>query len=152
MTSLLNFLQDNMATNVDFVASQTHALNILMALVKDAALGEGILQYISRCIIVAVTGFSSSNWSIRNASTLFFTALTVRVFGVKRQKTFETSHKNRLSSYEFFTRFPKLHPFLLQHLQRNTASNDLVSQSFHLPRPPYIIPHHAFCGSTQPQS
>ncbi|XP_076801011.1 tRNA (32-2'-O)-methyltransferase regulator THADA-like isoform X2 [Clavelina lepadiformis] len=101
---------------------QVHSLNILRGLVKDASLGEDMLPYISRCLMVSLTGFDCQVWSVRNSSTLLFSSLVTRMFGVKREKDLETSGKNRLSSHEFFTRMPDLHEFILQHLHRNVKS------------------------------
>nr|XP_002120511.2 thyroid adenoma-associated protein homolog isoform X1 [Ciona intestinalis] len=103
--------------------STIHALNILRGLVKDASLGDEMLPYLSTCLKVAIVGFTSNNWQIRNASTLLFSSIIIRVFGV--MKNFESSDKNRLSSYEFFTRMPELHQFFLQRLEEITKSDDL---------------------------
>ncbi len=47
---------------------------------------------------------------------MLFTALVLRMFGAKRVQD-EDSVENKLTAREFFTRFPTLHPYLLQQLQ-----------------------------------
>ncbi|XP_061601680.1 thyroid adenoma-associated protein isoform X2 [Cololabis saira] len=101
--------------------SQVHALNILRALYKDTRLGENIIPFVSDGMQVAVLGFTSPVWAVRNSSTLLFSTLITRIFGVKREKD-EHSKKNRMTGREFFTRFPALYPFLLSQLEEAAAS------------------------------
>ncbi|NXL65774.1 THADA protein, partial [Chordeiles acutipennis] len=98
------------------VIPQVHALNILRALFRDTRLGENIMPYVADGIQAAILGFMSPVWAVRNSSTLLFSALITRIFGVKRGKD-ENSKKNRMTGREFFSRFPSLYPFLLKHLE-----------------------------------
>ncbi|KAI8517088.1 hypothetical protein Bbelb_056690, partial [Branchiostoma belcheri] len=93
-----------------------HALNILKALFRNTKLGEHIFPYIVDGVRVTILGFGSKVWAIRNASTLLFSILMTRIFGVKRGKD-EHARRNCMSGREFFARFPSLHPFLLDQLQ-----------------------------------
>ncbi|XP_062911751.1 tRNA (32-2'-O)-methyltransferase regulator THADA-like isoform X2 [Mobula hypostoma] len=95
---------------------QVHALNILRALFRDTKLGENVIPYVADGLQAAILGFTSPVWAVRNSSTLLFSALITRIFGVKRGKD-ERSKKNRMTGREFFTRFPTLHPFLLKQLE-----------------------------------
>ncbi|XP_072366552.1 thyroid adenoma-associated protein isoform X3 [Scyliorhinus torazame] len=95
---------------------QVHALNILRALFRDTRLGENVIPYVADGIQAAILGFTSPVWAVRNSSTLLFSALITRIFGVKRGKD-EHSKKNRMTGREFFTRFPTLYPFLLKQLE-----------------------------------
>ncbi|KAM6915988.1 thyroid adenoma-associated protein [Xenentodon cancila] len=101
--------------------SQVHALNILRALYRDTRLGENIIPFVSDGMQAAVLGFTSPVWAVRNSSTLLFSTLITRIFGVKRGKD-EHSKKNRMTGREFFTRFPALYPFLLNQLEEAAAS------------------------------
>ncbi|XP_008936005.1 PREDICTED: thyroid adenoma-associated protein [Merops nubicus] len=76
------------------VIPQVHALNILRALFRDTHLGENIMPYVADGIQAAILGFMSPVWAVRNSSTLLFSALITRIFGVKRGKD-ENSKKNR---------------------------------------------------------
>ncbi|XP_027720991.1 thyroid adenoma-associated protein isoform X3 [Vombatus ursinus] len=73
---------------------QVHALNILRALFRDTRLGENIIPYVADGIQAAILGFTSPVWAVRNSSTLLFSSLITRIFGVKRGKD-EHSKKNR---------------------------------------------------------
>lgn len=104
---------------------QVHALNILRALFRDTKLGENVIPYVADGLQAAILGFMSPIWAVRNSSTLLFSALITRIFGVKRGKD-ERSKKNRMTGREFFARFPTLHPFLLKQLEMvaNTMESD----------------------------
>uniref|UniRef100_A0A670K1I0 tRNA (32-2'-O)-methyltransferase regulator THADA n=1 Tax=Podarcis muralis TaxID=64176 RepID=A0A670K1I0_PODMU len=110
---------------------QVHALNILRALFKDTRLGENIIPYVADGMRAAILGFTSSVWAVRNSSTLLFSTLITRIFGVKRGKD-ENSKKNRMTGREFFTRFPNLYPFLLSQLEAVASTVDSGTGEFKL--------------------
>ncbi|KAM4693409.1 tRNA (32-2'-O)-methyltransferase regulator THADA [Discoglossus pictus] len=111
---------------------QVHALNILRALFRDTRLGENIIPYIADGTQAAILGFTSPVWAVRNSSTLLFSTLITRIFGVKRGKD-ERSKKNRMTGREFFSRFPSLYPFLLSHLEivAKTVDSDSGESKLH---------------------
>ncbi|XP_023818937.1 thyroid adenoma-associated protein [Oryzias latipes] len=115
---------------------QVHALNILRALYRDTRLGENIIPFVSDGVQAAVLGFTSPVWAVRNSSTLLFSALITRIFGVKRGKD-EHSKKNRMTGREFFTRFPALYPFLLSQLEEAAAT--VESDSGHVKLHPSLF-------------
>ncbi|CAL8299345.1 unnamed protein product [Merluccius merluccius] len=121
LTSLATPSADQDAKNS--TVSQVHALNILRALYRDTRLGENIIPFVSEGMQAAVLGFTSPVWAVRNSSTLLFSTLITRIFGVKKGKD-EHSKKNRMTGREFFTRFPALYPFLLSQLQEAAATVD----------------------------
>ncbi|NWY38916.1 THADA protein, partial [Sylvia atricapilla] len=114
------------------VIPQVHALNILRALYRDTRLGENIMPYVADGIKASILGFMSPVWAVRNSSTLLFSALITRIFGVKRGKD-ENSKKNRMTGREFFSRFPSLYPFLLKQLEvvTNTLSSEAEELKIH---------------------
>ncbi|NXX74891.1 THADA protein, partial [Urocolius indicus] len=114
------------------IIPQVHALNILRALFRDTRLGENIIPYVADGIQAAILGFMSPVWAVRNSSTLLFSALITRIFGVKRGKD-ENSKKNRMTGREFFSRFPSLYPFLLKQLEvvTNTLNSEAESLKIH---------------------
>ncbi len=67
---------------------------ILSALFKDTRIGEDVLQYAEKALIVAINGFDSVFWNVRNASTLLYSSLINRIFGTNRSKD-GISKKNR---------------------------------------------------------
>uniref|UniRef100_F7E3P6 tRNA (32-2'-O)-methyltransferase regulator THADA n=1 Tax=Callithrix jacchus TaxID=9483 RepID=F7E3P6_CALJA len=111
---------------------QVHALNILRALFRDTRLGENIIPYVADGAKAAILGFTSPVWAVRNSSTLLFSALITRIFGVKKGKD-EHSKANRMTGREFFSRFPELYPFLLKQLETvaNTADSDTGEPNRH---------------------
>ncbi|XP_006882382.1 PREDICTED: thyroid adenoma-associated protein [Elephantulus edwardii] len=115
---------------------QVHALNILRALFRDTRLGENIIAYVADGAKAAILGFTSPVWAVRNSSTLLFSTLITRIFGVKRAKD-ELSKKNRLTGREFFSRFPELYPFLLKQLE--AVANTVDSDTWELNRHPSMF-------------
>ncbi|XP_049726402.1 thyroid adenoma-associated protein isoform X2 [Elephas maximus indicus] len=116
--------------------SQVHALNILRALYRDTRLRENIIPYVTDGAKAAILGFTSPVWAVRNSSTLLFSTLITRIFGVKRGSD-ELSKKNRLTGREFFSRFPELYPFLLKQLE--AVANTVDSDSGELNRHPSMF-------------
>ncbi|XP_036118524.1 thyroid adenoma-associated protein [Molossus molossus] len=111
---------------------QVHALNILRALFRDTRLGENIIPYVADGAKAAILGFTSPVWAVRNSSTLLFSTLITRIFGVKRGKD-ELFKKNTMTGSEFFSRFPELYPFLLKQLEAvsNTVDSDIGELNRH---------------------
>ncbi|XP_057316978.1 thyroid adenoma-associated protein homolog isoform X2 [Hydractinia symbiolongicarpus] len=106
------------------------SLNILRAFYKDTKLCEDIFPYISDGVVIAVKGFSSSNWAIRNSCTILFSALMQRIFGVKKFK---------MTGREFFSRFPALFTFLLEQanvMVQKTTTDEAMNDYLH----PSIFP------------
>ncbi|XP_074661192.1 tRNA (32-2'-O)-methyltransferase regulator THADA-like [Tubulanus polymorphus] len=118
MTELLHLaLNDSESNNIPRV----HALNILRSLYRDTRVGDDVYPFIADGVTAAVLGFSSNMWDIRNSSTLLFSALMTRIFGVKRTKD-DQSRKNCLTGREFFGRFPALFQFLLDQMSAGTEN------------------------------
>lgn len=90
------------------------ALNILRAFYKDAKLGEDVLPFVSDGVMIALSGFSSSLWPIRNSCTLLFGSLMQRIFGLKKVK---------MTGREFFSRYPTLYQFLLDQANLDSLPN-----------------------------
>ncbi|EMP42588.1 Thyroid adenoma-associated protein like protein [Chelonia mydas] len=80
------------------IIPQVHSLNILRALFRDTRFGENIIPYIADGIQATILGFTSPVWAVRNSSTLLFSTLITRIFGVKRGKD-ENSKKNSHVGY-----------------------------------------------------
>ena len=62
---------------------------------------------------------------IRNSSTMLFSSLINRIFGVKRVRD-EHQKQNKMSSKNLFTQFPMLHGYLQRKLQDATNKMELV--------------------------
>ncbi|XP_028408527.1 thyroid adenoma-associated protein homolog [Dendronephthya gigantea] len=115
----------------DTTLPQVHARNILRALYKETKLGEDVFPYVSDGVKVAVEGFLSKSWAVRNCSTLLFSALVNRIFGP--QSFQEEKRRQGMTGREFFSRFPSLHSFLIEQLEISLKHADSESiSSVHL--------------------
>ncbi|KAJ8688100.1 hypothetical protein QAD02_023895 [Eretmocerus hayati] len=98
---------------------KTHALNILRALFRHCKLGELVQDYIADGFKTAFKSYDGESWAERNAATLLFSALVVRVFGVQRTKDhLNLSLHNKMTGKNFFDKFPSLLPFLVDELTK----------------------------------
>ncbi|XP_067943038.1 tRNA (32-2'-O)-methyltransferase regulator THADA-like [Watersipora subatra] len=100
-------------------AQRVHALNILRALYKASPLGDAVQPFVSVGLQSAITGYKSQVWAVRNASTMLFSALITRMFGVKQGKD-DLSKQSGMAGRLFFQKYPEMHPFLMQELETCT--------------------------------
>ncbi|CAO3590067.1 unnamed protein product [Absidia cylindrospora] len=105
---------------------QVHAYNIMRTIFMDSKLGTRVLEYASDGFSLAINGFSSSSWAIRNCAVMLFSTLLQRTLGTKKTRD-EHSNVNNLTGQEFFTRFPKLHSYLVKELEK--AVEQLLGKS-----------------------
>ncbi|XP_014206735.1 thyroid adenoma-associated protein homolog [Copidosoma floridanum] len=97
---------------------KSHALNILRALFRHCLLGDLVKDYIADGFIVAFKSYDGKTWAERNAATLLFSSLMVRVFGVQRTKDHvNLSVFNQMSGKTFFGRYPALSEFIFYELK-----------------------------------
>ncbi|XP_065068147.1 tRNA (32-2'-O)-methyltransferase regulator THADA-like isoform X1 [Rhopilema esculentum] len=116
-------------TNDDVISQKVITLNILRAMFRDSKFGEDVFPYASDGLMIAVKGFSSSIWAIRNACTLLFSALMSRVFGVR---------KFPMSGNEFFSRFPAMYSFMKTEIE--VVAEQFSSQSNRIHLHPSVFP------------
>ncbi|XP_052801972.1 thyroid adenoma-associated protein homolog [Mya arenaria] len=118
---LLGLALDQSAVTMDTCTGKVHALNILRALYKDSRLKDDVAPFIADGLRVAILGFKSPLWAVRNSATLLMTAMMTRVFGVKRSKDESTfSRKNCQTGRTFFYNYPILYQFLLGEIAMAT--------------------------------
>ncbi|CAJ0956574.1 unnamed protein product, partial [Mesorhabditis belari] len=119
MTSLLHFEDKS-----EF--SRNHSLNVLRSLFSHSALGEKVLKYVEAGSLLGIKGCAASSWNERNASAQLVAALRCRLFGVSRSAKVElhVDKRNQRSSYEFFSLYPPLYPFLMERLEQYTAEDE----------------------------
>ena len=103
MSSLTNLCYDHLQSHD--INKIVISLNVLRAFYKDAKMCEDVFPFIAKGVIVALNGFASSLWPIRNSCTLLFSSLIQRIFGVKKVK---------MTGREFFSRYPQLYPYLVE--------------------------------------
>ncbi|KHN75246.1 Thyroid adenoma-associated -like protein [Toxocara canis] len=97
---------------------QVHCINVLRSVFGDKRLSEVVLCGLERALRACLLGITSPHWPVRNAVSQLFAVLLVRIFGVPRiaQRTLRVHDKNRMSAYEFFSRFPSLYHLLYSQL------------------------------------
>lgn len=78
----------------------------MRAIFLNSHLSEAVLCYVEPAVNVCFDCFGSSSWAVRSAASQLFAALINRMFGIPRsmQLSLHPHEKNRLSSFEFFTR------------------------------------------------
>uniref|UniRef100_A0A2M4B8H4 tRNA (32-2'-O)-methyltransferase regulator THADA n=1 Tax=Anopheles marajoara TaxID=58244 RepID=A0A2M4B8H4_9DIPT len=115
MKTLLELCYSNTSSS----QTRTHSLNILRSLFRATDLGETVGEFISEGIMCAINGYEAESWSERNSSTLLFSALMVRVFGVQRSKDSENLNiRNKMTGRIFFLRYPVLYDFFVFELEK----------------------------------
>ncbi|KAL9548457.1 hypothetical protein MBANPS3_005670 [Mucor bainieri] len=126
---------------------QVHAYNIMRTIFMDSKLGTHVLAYASDGFSLAINGFSSHSWAIRNCSVMLFSTLLQRTFGTKKTRD-EHSNVNTLTGREFFVRFPALHPYLLQELR--VAVDQLLQNAMAASVHPGLYPILTLLSRMQP--
>ncbi|XP_052228091.1 thyroid adenoma-associated protein homolog isoform X2 [Dreissena polymorpha] len=127
MQELLALALDESTVTLEMCIGKVHALNILRALYKDSRLKDDVAPYVADGLKVAILGFKSPLWTVRNSATLLMTAMMTRVFGVKRSKDESTlSRKNCQTGRTFFYNYPSLYQFLLDEIAM--ATEDITDQ------------------------
>lgn len=110
MKNLIQFCQHG-----KYLETRTHSLNILRSLFRCSDLNEAIGEYISEGIKCAILGYGAESWIERNSSTLLFSSLMVRIFGVQRTKDSDQLNiKNKMTGRIFFFRYPELYDFFME--------------------------------------
>jgi hypothetical protein len=97
------------------MVANVHARNVLSTLVRDVTTGPLLTAHVPRIYHLAVTGFASRNYGLRNASMLLFAALQCRVVGSKMVRD-EESAQNLLSARKFFALYPGIRDEMLERL------------------------------------
>lgn len=98
-------------------------------------MGDAVTEYIADGIECSIRGYSAASWPERNSSTLLFSALMVRTFGVPRTREFEAmSMKNKMTGRLFFIRYPRLYDFF--NVELKLASEAITRNE----RPPRLHP------------
>ncbi|CRK99125.1 CLUMA_CG011963, isoform A [Clunio marinus] len=103
--------------NGEHLETRTHSLNILRALFRCSDLNEAIGEYIADGVKCSILGYGAESWVERNSSTLLFSAVMVRIFGVQRTRDSEELNiRNKMTGRIFFLRYPELYDFFMEQL------------------------------------
>lgn len=128
-----NVLSSNRSSDEEIVA---HSLNLLRALFLNGNIAGSILRYLEPATIRCIEAFSSASWLIRNSAMLLFSAIVRRGVGICVERkshaplssfdvaegTSATMQGERrmkgMTAFQFFSRHPSLHQFLLEQLKK----------------------------------
>ncbi|KYQ58279.1 Thyroid adenoma-associated protein [Trachymyrmex zeteki] len=117
-------------TDHDLIEIKIHSMNILRALFRHSQLGDITKNYIMNALIVACRNYESIKWSERNAATLLFSTLIVRIFGVQRTKDhINLTTDNKMTAKIFFERYPNLFDFILHELRTASSKEKIMIRS-----------------------
>ena len=101
-----------------------HSLNILKSLVHDSRLFDLMTIWIEPILKLSIrwlernATYGRMAYSIQNSSSMLFTAIVIRIFGVRRSSSQSDHHQqNRMSSLVFFQMFPTLFSFLYERIE-----------------------------------
>lgn len=175
VTTLLGHLERNHMFTEDSLLEEkrsrqeesvAHALNLLRSLFLDGNIASTILNYLESTTIVCIKAFCSASWLIRNSALMLFSALVRRGVGVCSERkskvimssfeaatgtsaTFDGERRlNGVTAFQFFARYPKLHPFLLEQLTSNTNRHDREGVDDH----PALFPTLYLLSSLSPST
>lgn len=109
--------------------ARVHALNVLRVIINDTELSLDVMPYIAPSFISAICGTQSCHWNIMSASGPLFTALVSRALG--RSRLNDSSTQTGVTASEFFSRFPTLHPFLLDTLRASENPEAVTAVGLH---------------------
>ncbi|XP_074604960.1 thyroid adenoma-associated protein homolog [Brevipalpus obovatus] len=101
-----------------------HSLNVLRALVKDYRLTNITGPFIENCLSVCIQSFTVSSYAVRNSSSLFFSSILTKIFGVNRGKDYHHK-KNAMSAKHFFLLYPSMAD-LFSEIVQNHHDNRLM--------------------------
>lgn len=94
---------------------QVHALNCLKPLFTDARMSQVVVPFMGKGLELAVSCFGSDIWAIRNCGVMLFTALTNKLFGLRKSRNDYTSG---ITTRSFFEKFAGVRAMLLRNLQK----------------------------------
>jgi hypothetical protein len=118
----------DLANKHNEVESQIHALNILKLVFQDGSLRQDVEKYIGEGFTIAIRGFSTLDWGIRNSSLMLFSSLVKRTLGANKTVS-QHSLKSCMNIVEFFTRAPELLDFFRKEIEffvaNGNASNNM---------------------------
>ncbi|EIW71615.1 hypothetical protein TREMEDRAFT_27287, partial [Tremella mesenterica DSM 1558] len=121
--------------------TKVHAFNIMKVVLLDAKQTKYLDRYFERAVIVALRGFESSDWNVRNAGLILLSSLIHRTLTPPRGSADYFELQSTLASRQTFsswhTRYPTLLPFLAEHIRK--YSTPVRMSDKHFPLFPILI-------------
>ncbi|KAL0033537.1 hypothetical protein WJX79_002523 [Trebouxia sp. C0005] len=99
--------------------ARVHAINTLRLTFSDRNLANDVSGFFAEGLQVAIVAMGGGAWEVRNAASLIFTALLIRMLGFRNLVKGESARR-AITGAEFFNRYPSLHHFLLTQLKAAT--------------------------------
>ncbi|KAI9914160.1 hypothetical protein PsorP6_006311 [Peronosclerospora sorghi] len=128
--------------------ARVHALNILKLICEDGVLAEDVARYVVDMFELAVRGFESGSWAVRNSSMMLFAATTQRAIGDKRIADGRSCQK--VASDNVFSRFQTLRGFLARELTRLIENDISPSRTCEEAASPGLFPLLLFLSRVRP--
>jgi len=99
-----------------------HTLNVLRLLIMDASLAKVTQKGVGIAIVSSLTGCTDESWSIRNSSTMVFSAVMLRAIDADKNGSQSELYNKATTITHLWQSFPFLPPFLLQTLNQAIAN------------------------------
>lgn len=103
---------------------QVHALNCMKHLFTDARVSQAVVPFIGTGLELAVSCFGSEIWAIRNCGVMLFTALTNRLFGLRKSRNDYKDTATTFTTKSFFEKYPRVREVLLANLIEKVGALD----------------------------
>mgnify|MGYP003385391556 CR=1 FL=1 len=98
-----------------------HAINILRLILLDGTLTAGTDAYLASSCQLAITGFRSARWGIRNSCMMLFTAVVQKSVDNEKNDGKNVIARRTLTVAAYFRKHPQLYPFIVAELRRAMA-------------------------------
>lgn len=96
-----------------------HAFNALRLIFLDKSLALETVQVCSEAFIACIKAMADARWEVRNAATLCYAALLIRITGFANVLHRSSAPGRKLiTASDLFIRYPSLHEFLLKEFRK----------------------------------
>ena len=77
ITRLFSLMKDTepSVTDLKLDLPRVHALNLMLVVFKESNVAQSAHKHLAQATMIAIQGFSSAHWAIRNSSTQLFSEL-----------------------------------------------------------------------------
>lgn len=105
-----------------------HALNIVKFAFQDSQISHSLQVFCGQALEIAILGFSSDEWSVRNSSLMLFTTVAKRMLSFKNETA--NPHGSAMNIVDFFRRAPNLLPLFLKEIQLFVQNEQVLSLQY----------------------
>ncbi|CAG9466485.1 unnamed protein product [Pedinophyceae sp. YPF-701] len=160
--ALLGVAEDDGSGSAAGAWPRIHAFNCLREIFQCASITADTAAYHSRALATSIRALAAPQWEVRNAASLSFTALAIKILGFRNNASDLASQRGpgyiygaevatgggrrTLTAAEFFARYPSLHGFMLGELRAAAAWSGGGALSVH----PSLFPVLAVLSRLRP--